>query len=353
MNTMHNMNDPKSLGWIRWKGWHSRLSASLLCLFACAVPCCSQGIRDVVQSVQPKLVKIHGAGGLRGLEAYQSGFLISSNGLILTAWSYVLDADPVSVTLHDGKRLDGHFVAADPRLEIALLKVDIPYTEYFDLDDAIELTRGNRVLAWSNLYGVAAGNEPLSVQHGIVTAVTSLDARRGTYASPYRGRVYVLDAMCNNAGAAGGALTDWKGQIAGVLGKELRNNLSGIWLNYAIPIAELRASVQAMQSGRILPAGNIDGADLPEHPWTVGMLGLQLVPNVLTTTPPYIESVQAEGPAAKAALQVDDLITFVQGQMVRSQREFLQALRRIQDHETLSLSVLRDDQLISVSISPP
>ena len=45
------------------------------------------------------MVKIYGAGGPRGLEAYQSGFLISAEGYILTSWSYVLDTDNITVVL--------------------------------------------------------------------------------------------------------------------------------------------------------------------------------------------------------------------------------------------------------------
>jgi serine protease Do len=58
----------------------------------------------VVKQVQPRMVKIYGAGGPRGLEAYQSGFLISSDGHILTVWSYVLDADLITAVLDDGRR---------------------------------------------------------------------------------------------------------------------------------------------------------------------------------------------------------------------------------------------------------
>ena len=57
-----------------------------------------------IDSVQPKLVKIHGAGGLQRLEAYQTGTLISAEGHTLTAWSYVLDTADVAVTLADGRR---------------------------------------------------------------------------------------------------------------------------------------------------------------------------------------------------------------------------------------------------------
>jgi S1-C subfamily serine protease len=64
----------------------------------------SWSFADVIAEVQPKMVKIYGAGGFRGLQSYQSGFLISEQGHILTAWSYVLDTDFLAVTLNDGQR---------------------------------------------------------------------------------------------------------------------------------------------------------------------------------------------------------------------------------------------------------
>ena len=58
------------------------------------------------------------------LEAYQSGFLISAEGHILTACSYVLDTDYITVTLDDGRKFEAKLVGADPRLELAVLKID-------------------------------------------------------------------------------------------------------------------------------------------------------------------------------------------------------------------------------------
>jgi hypothetical protein len=60
------------------------------------------------------MVKIYGAGGLRGLEAYQSGFLISPQGHVLTAWSYVLDTDFITVTLADGRKFQGRLGRGRP-----------------------------------------------------------------------------------------------------------------------------------------------------------------------------------------------------------------------------------------------
>ena len=185
--------------------------------------------------VQDKLVKIYGAGGSRGLEAYQSGFLISPDGHILTAWSYVLDTEYVTAVLSDGRRQKAEFVGADPRLEVAVLKIELSGLPYYDISQGVSLGVGDHVLAFSNLYGIASGNEQSSMLQGIVSAVVPLAARRGVYKSPYDGPVYVLDAMANNAGAAGGVLTDYEGHLAGMLGKELRSSQTNLWLNYAIP----------------------------------------------------------------------------------------------------------------------
>ena len=60
---------------------------------------------EAIATVLPRIVKIYGSGGLKGLEAYQSGFLISAEGHVLTAWSYVLDAEEyINVVLDDGTR---------------------------------------------------------------------------------------------------------------------------------------------------------------------------------------------------------------------------------------------------------
>ena len=88
-------------------------------------------LAEISAQAQPKIVKIFGAGGLRGLEAYQSGFLISGEGHILTAWSYVLDSDVITVYLHDGRKLTADVVGMDPRSENAVLKIESPGLPHF------------------------------------------------------------------------------------------------------------------------------------------------------------------------------------------------------------------------------
>lgn len=326
------------------------ISAFILLVVCASTAFATGSVADIVDGVQPKVVKIHGAGGVRGLEAYQSGFLISDKGHVLTAWSYVLDAEEVSVTLDDGRRFTAEMVGMDPRLEIAILKIDATDLPHFNLNGAVSLAVGDRVLAFCNVYGVATGDEPLSVLHGVVSAKSNLSGRHGRFRTPYSGPVYVVDAMTNNAGAAGGVLTDGQGRIAGVLGKEIRDDGSNVWLNYAIPVAETTAAVTDILAGKVRP--RVVDAERPQakRPWSPLDMGIQLVPDLLSRTPPFVHGVLPSTPAEKVALQPDDLLLYIDGVMVRSVKDVIAELSFRDRDETVILTVLRDQELIIVEI---
>ena len=300
----------------------------------------AQGFRLTTSQVQPAMVKIVGSGGLQGLEPYQSGFFISSTGYILTTWSYVLDSDVVTVTLNDGRRHEAKLVGYDPRIEIAVLKIEAEGVANFNLDEAVPAGVGSKVLAFSNLYGVATGNEPASVQQGIVSSKTKLSARRGAFESAFQGDVYVLDAVTNNPGAAGGAVTDRKGRLLGVIGKELRDSQTGSWLNFAIPIDQVLESVNDIRSGKkVVQTDSTDRK--PTEPMTTGLAGIVLVPEVVSRTPPYIDRIVAGSPADRAGLKIDDLVIEVNGQMTPSRAAVNRALQYIDRDSVLNLTIQR------------
>ncbi len=310
----------------------------------------SPSFADVISQVQPKIVKIYGAGGYRGLESYQSGLITSASGEILTVWSYVLDTDFISVTLDDGRRFPARLVAYDPRLELAVLKIEVEELPFFELARHSPAVLGTRVLAFSNLFGVATGDEPVSVQHGTVAALTQLDARRGAFDTPYRGQAYVVDAMTNNPGAAGGALTDRQGRLLGMLGKELRDARTGIWLNYALPAGELVTTVEEIRQGRFQPRAPENAPPRPRYPQSTDLLGLVLVPNVLDRTPPFVDAVRASSAAEKAGLAPDDLVVFVNGNLVQTCDALVDELSYIDRADPTKLTVIRGQELLEVTL---
>jgi serine protease Do len=178
----------------------------------------------------------------------------------------------------------------------------------------------------------------------VISAVTNLTARKGVFKTPYEGPVYVVDAMTNNPGAPGGALTNQRGALLAMIGKELRNADDNSWLNYAMPIAELREAVTEIIAGRSRPSGN-DSDRLPEIPVDLASLGVVLVPEVVDSTPPFIDSVRQDSPASTAGLRRDDLILFIDNALVPSLDELQEKCRRIAAGRPLQLTVRRGDEL--------
>jgi serine protease Do len=297
-----------------------------------------------------RVVKIYGAGGVRGLESYQSGILVSPAGRILTVMSTVLDSDGIDCVLDDGRRFEASLVGIDPRRELAVLSIEGADLPAFDLTEAARVSAGTRILAISNLFGVAVGDERASVQRGVVAAVVPLEARRGAAEAPYTGDVYLLDCTTNNPGSPGGALVDSRGSLIGMLGKELRSSASGIWLNYALPLDELARGCDAIVAGTT-PAA----VTAPPSPLDLRLLGIVLVPDLLDRTPPFVDAVLADSPAARAGLRADDLVIAVGTRSVTSRDALQRAVGGIAPGDPVRISVIRAGAVVEcdVGLRPP
>jgi len=315
----------------------------------------AEEVADIVPGVQSRVVKLFGAGGLKNLATYGSGFLVSADGHIVTVWSHLLDSDAVTVVLDDGRRFYGKVIGTDSQKDLAVLKIDGTNLPYFDLAHTATAGPGTPVLAFSNVFKVAVGDEPVSVMHGIVSARTELSARRGRYQVPYRGSVYVLDAVTNNPGAAGGVLTTYDGRLLAILGREVRSDQNHIWLNYAVPIGDLRQTIEDIVAGRHRRPDPL--AEMTTRPAGTGFqaidFGMVLVPDVVFRTPAYLETVIPDSQAEQLGLKPDDLIVFANGELVSSLRHLDDVLRQLPPGDDLQLVVRRDNELISVTFRVP
>jgi S1-C subfamily serine protease len=304
--------------------------------------------QQTIAAAARKVVKIYGAGGLRGLEAYQSGLIVSPDGRILTALSTVLDSEQIDCVLDDGRRFQATLVGVDPRREIAVLSIAAEELPAFVLEASARVPPGTRVVALSNLFGVAVGDERVSAQRGVVSAVVPLEARRGAAEAPYTGDVYVLDCTTNNPGSAGGAVVDSRGRLVGMLGKELRATTSGIWLNYALPSDELAKGTAEILAGTALSAANA-AATATFDP---RRLGIVLVPDLLDKTPPFVESVEDDSAAVRAGLRADDLVIAVNGRSTASREALQRALGALAAGDPVRLSLVRGGRIVEADLGP-
>ena len=320
--------------------WH--LSAALLTA--------AEPAERTIDDVSRRVVKIFGAGGIRGLYAYSTGFLVSSKGHLVTVWSHVLDDQAVTVILHDGRKFEGKILGAEPQLDLAVLKIEGDDLPYFDLDSASTSGVGTRVLAFSNMFKVATGDEQVSVLHGVIAARTRLTARRGAYESPYNGPVYVVDAITNNPGSGGGVLTTADGQLLGMIGKELRNTQTNTWINYAIPIGELKPVINEIISGKFVARAERSDDSANPRRYVPVDFGLVMVPDVLFRTPAFVDRVLPGSPAAKVDIRPNDLVLFVNDDLVQSCRLFKEELGRLEAGDVLKLVLRRGNALIPVEM---
>lgn len=324
------------------------LACGLLCLVVQATA--GEASENVIEKTNQRMVKIFGAGGIKGLYAYSTGLVVSPTGHIVTVWSHVLDGDSVAVVTADGRKFEGKVVGADPQLDIAVLKIEADDLPFFDLEQAVSAGAGTRVLAFSNMFKVATGDEPVSVLHGVIAARTKLSARRGAYETPYSGPVYVVDAITNNPGSGGGVLTTLDGKLVAMIGKELRNTQTNTWINYAIPIGEIKTAVGEIITGKFVAKKEDPLAPSKPKRYVPLDFGLVMVPDVIFRTPAYVDDVVAGSPAAKAGIRPNDLVLFVNDELVQSCRSFRESLGVKEAGDVLRLVFRRGNNLIAIEL---
>lgn len=297
---------------------------------------------DAVAAAQKRTVKIYGAA--IGREAgYASGLIVSGDGQILTAQGIYLASDRIRVTLPDGTTHLAQVLRRSEPLQAALLKIDVATPDYFQLSQQGVVRTGDWVLAISNSFKVADGPEPLSVNLGVISLRTQIDAKFGTQDVAYRDEMLLLDAITSNPGAAGGAVVTADGRLAGMIGKIIESKSTNTRLNYAVP-ADLLA--------RFLSGSSAEPPSAPALTGGKAELGIRLFSLGGRRAPAYVDRILPNSPAANAGLQSDDLIVAVAGTVVRSISDYDRAVETLVPGQEIMLAVKRRQQLIDVPITP-
>jgi serine protease Do len=345
--------------------------AALLVLIAVAPLSAQAPVTAVSVEVNKKMVKVFGIGGFKGLPSYGSGILLSKDGYILTVNNHILlNTSGILVHVYDGRQYQAKVIAREPALDVAILKIDeeATFTHFYDLQkEAAQplAENGDWVLAYSNQFRIALREEPMSVQRGVIAAVADLRGRRGVFDAPYTGDVYFLDAIACNPGAAGGIVTNRKGHLLGILGRELKDTRTDTWINYAIPIQAI-AEVQREKNGKmvtekesmssfvktVLKGEKYIPSQVAKREDKGAYHGILLVinPAGLTSTPPYVEETAPGSPAAKAGLMPDDLILYVEGESVPTIKAFRETMKQYAPGNEVKLQIQRGNRLETIQL---
>lgn len=348
--------------------WKLRLAGCGILLLTLGVLHAQQSVTPIVGTVNKKMVKLFGIGGFKSLPSYGTGILVSSKGHIVTVNNHILNTPGILVHLYDGRQYQAKVLAREPELDIALLKIDedVDFLPHFEFDkEAGKPTAetGDWVLAFSNQFKIALRDEPMSVQRGVIAATADMRGHRGVFDAPFSGEVYFLDAIANNPGAAGGIVTTRRGQLLGIIGRELKDNRTDTWINYAVPIQSMVEIQREDKSGKVKTEKvsmasfirqAIDGkyvqSEKKKREDKGAYHGIVFVVNAVSSTPPYVEEVMPGSPAAKAGLRPDDLILYVDGESVPTIKTFRETLKVYEPGREIRLQYQRGNKLESVKL---
>ena len=181
-----------------------------------------KSVEALSELARPSVVVISHYGRDGKEDGVGSGFVISTNGLIATSLHVVGEARPITVELANGKRCEVTEIHAwDRRLDLAIIRVNVPGLAALPLGDSDALKQGAPVVAMGN---------PLGLQHSIVQGVVS--ARR-----ELDGVEMIQLAIPIEPGNSGGPLLDRQGRVQGIL--TLKSAMTAN-LGFATPISALR-----------------------------------------------------------------------------------------------------------------
>ncbi len=270
-----------------------------------------------------------------GTLGFGSGFVADPRGVILTNNHVVDGAEWVEVTLADGRKFTSTDVKADPKTDLAIIRVEakeaLPALELGD-SDAMEV--GDRVLAAGAPFGLTG-----SVTHGIVSA-----KGRSLKMNVYEDFIQTDAAI--NPGNSGGPLVNLEGKVIGVTSaiKSRSGGFQGVGLaissNLVASIMDQLAREGTVRRGYL----GVEVKDLTD-PDAAARAGVPPNGGVIVT------QVQQGTPGSKAGLQVGDVIVALNGKAVRDSRELHLNVASSPLGKPAQLGVMRDRQLKTLTVT--
>lgn len=179
-----------------------------------------------------------------------SGFIVSSDGVVLTNAHLVRDADRVAVMLADRRKLQARVIGIDPMLDVAVLKIDAHHLPTVRLGSSGSLAIGDPVLALG---------DPFGLQENAVAGIVSATGRSGSLVP------FIQTDIALHFGNSGGPLLDSEGRVVGINAQIYTSPEGYEGVSYAIPInVALSVESELAQVDRRVPLGiAVDSVPVP------------------------------------------------------------------------------------------
>ena len=258
-----------------------------------------------------------------------SGFIISEDGYIVTNYHVIEDSTSISVATYDGRTFDATLVGVDESNDLAVLKIEADGLTPVVMGDSDALNVGDDVVAIGN----PLGELTFSLTKGSVSALN----REVTLSSGVTMDLIQTDAAINS-GNSGGALFNMYGEVVGITNAKYSSSGSSSEasidnIGFAIPLNGVKSIIKSIiETGSVVkPYIGIEVKDASDAA--------------------LVYSVEKDGPADRAGLQTNDIITAANGEKISGEDELKALVKTLEPGDTLTLTVLRGGSETDVTVT--
>ena len=266
-----------------------------------------------------------------------SGFIYSDDGYILTNFHVIEGSRSITVSLYDGRELAAKLVGYDESNDIAVLKVEAENLVPVIIGDSGTLNVGDPVVAIGN----PLGELTFSLTAGAVSALE----REVTFSDGIVMNLIQTDCAINS-GNSGGALFNLYGEVIGITNaKYSGNSNSGASIDnigFAIPMNRVRSIVDSIiEKGYVVkPYIGVTIMDVSAETQSYGL------PQGAS-----IRTIEEDSPAAKAGLQVNDIVTHVNGEQITGSVDLKSFVQESKPGDVLHLTLWRKGSTIELDLT--
>lgn len=265
-----------------------------------------------------------------------SGFIISSDGYILTNDHVAGNATKISVTMTNGETIEAKLIGSDKNSDVALLKINKSNLEYVKLGNSDDVIIGEWVIALGNPFGLFEINDKPTVTVGVVSATNMKVNADGN-------RVYkdmIQTDASINAGNSGGPLVNAEGDVIGmntIIFTGGNYSTGSIGVGFSISINRVKKIFEEIKSnGKIERNFNVGFRIQGIDERIAKYLKLDKAQGVVVT------DVQKGSLSDNAGLKPEDVIIMANGENIRNEQDLLFIVNDMRTGETLKLKIIRN-----------
>ena len=278
-----------------------------------------------------------GRSGQRSAAGLGSGFIVSSDGAIVTNAHVVAGATRIQVAMRDGTTYAARLIGSDETNDLAVIKINAKNLPVAPLGSSTDLLIGEWAIAIGNPYGFILANSEPSVTAGVVSGTGR------NLATPSEGAGVYVDMIQTDAsinpGNSGGPLVNASGEVIGVNSSIFSPSGGSVGIGFAIPINRARRVAEDLLAHGVVRRPYIGiQPDLSRTPGAVGNAGV------------VVASVVPGSPAARAGIRPGDVIIRSRTRVLRNPYDWYAELLELRVGEKDSIVVKRAGREMSVSV---